>query len=59
MELEGYRKATVDIDSKMIASDGQIKLPTVIFKPLPAIAAGTPPPALAQGQGPAPLSIQK
>lgn len=59
MELEGYRKATVDIDSKMIASDGQIKLPTVTFKPLPPIAAGTPPPALDPGKGPAPLTVQK
>ncbi len=59
MELEGYQKATVDIDSKMIASDGQIKLPTVTFKPLPPIASGTPPPPLIQGQGPAPITAQK
>lgn len=58
MELEGYEKTTVNIDSSR-ASNGQINLPTVVFKRLPPLAAGTPPPALAQGQGPAPLTVEK
>lgn len=58
MELEGYAKKRVDIPSAS-AVDGQIKLETVTFQRLPPLATGTPPPALPQGQGPAPLTAQK
>ena len=58
MELEGYEKTTIDIDSSL-ASNGEIKLPTVVFKRLPPLTSGTAPPPLTQGQGPAPITVEK
>lgn len=57
MELDGYERATVDIDPTN-ASGGKIKLPTVTFKRLPPLKSGTPPPALRQGEGPPPITAQ-